>query len=584
MMTLRRLNGRAGTGGWRAGLLALGLPLALALGACSGDSPQPSTVTTQDTSSQPYPNLASVPDKPPPVSPEEIRASTAEGLAADRANAQYTGSLTADGTAQPAAQPPGPPPPEPVVKVSEVETTQTRITESGTIQSTDEVRTTVTETQGGVTTSETTVEDTEVDQTETQGGAIATAEVQEADADEILSNPQRNEDVQDADTVIDETDDDVAEQIAPSVGGAPAPSPSGTTTTPGGVTEVTSIVEVCKVAEPWERQAYGCDNLPAQPTAPAPQTAAQPTPTPAPAPAPAPAPSQVTSQSPSYTPAPAPAPAPTPAPAPATTAQPAPPPPPAYSPTPPAPAPGTPQVANTPPGQQAPLSINPPVGGGQVPQPTTQAAPTPAVPAQPQAPLAVTPTPAPAPAPASGGATTVTATADVCKVAEPWERQVYGCDNPAGQPVPQQATAPSVTPSTAGAAQPPLVPAPGTVGAGRVELVGVIFFAHGSSALDGRDAQVLQQIAQLHKQYGGIVRVVGNASARTGNMSPVDHELANFEVSMERAGAVAGMLQRYGVAATAIVTEARSDTAPVYHEFMPSGEAGNRRAEIYLEY
>jgi flagellar motor protein MotB len=27
-----------------------------------------------------------------------------------------------------------------------------------------------------------------------------------------------------------------------------------------------------------------------------------------------------------------------------------------------------------------------------------------------------------------------------------------------------------------------------------------------------------------------------------------------------------------------------ADEQPVYHEVMPSGEAGNRRAEIYIDY
>jgi flagellar motor protein MotB len=148
-------------------------------------------------------------------------------------------------------------------------------------------------------------------------------------------------------------------------------------------------------------------------------------------------------------------------------------------------------------------------------------------------------------------------------------------------PTPAPAAAP--IPATV-SAQPPLVPSQGTVGSGRVDLVGVIFFAHGSSALDGRDAQVLAQIAQLHKQYGGIVRIIGNASARTGTLSQAEHDIANFEVSMERGGAVAAKLSSYGVASTSIIVEARSDSQPIYHEFMPTGEAGNRRAEIYLEY
>jgi hypothetical protein len=32
-----------------------------------------------------------------------------------------------------------------------------------------------------------------------------------------------------------------------------------------------------------------------------------------------------------------------------------------------------------------------------------------------------------------------------------------------------------------------------------------------------------------------------------------------------------------------LVVDAISDAQPVYFEFMPTGEAGNRRAEIYLE-
>jgi outer membrane protein OmpA-like peptidoglycan-associated protein len=255
---------------------------------------------------------------------------------------------------------------------------------------------------------------------------------------------------------------------------------------------------------------------------------------------------------------------------------------PAYSSTPPAPASGTPTAPT--PGQQAPLAISPPVGGSaQTVPPAVSPTPTytpPATPVQPQ------PTQPAAAQPAPGG---TPSNAELCRVAQPWEREVYGCDKPAGT---QQSTAPAYTapsytaptPTPAPATQPGAVAAQGTIGAGKVDLVGVIFFANGSAALDGRDAQVLQQIAQLHKQYGGVIRVVGNASSRTNNMDPANHEVANFEVSMERAGAVAAMLARYGVAPGAIITEARSDSAPIYHEFMPTGEAGNRRAEIYLEY
>jgi len=45
---------------------------------------------------------------------------------------------------------------------------------------------------------------------------------------------------------------------------------------------------------------------------------------------------------------------------------------------------------------------------------------------------------------------------------------------------------------------------------------------------------------------------------------------------------VAGELMRLGVAKDKIVVAAVSDAEPMYYEIMPSGEAGNRRTEIYL--
>jgi flagellar motor protein MotB len=38
-----------------------------------------------------------------------------------------------------------------------------------------------------------------------------------------------------------------------------------------------------------------------------------------------------------------------------------------------------------------------------------------------------------------------------------------------------------------------------------------------------------------------------------------------------------------GVERADIQVEARGDRDPVYHEFMPTGEAGNRRAEVFVQ-
>lgn len=112
----------------------------------------------------------------------------------------------------------------------------------------------------------------------------------------------------------------------------------------------------------------------------------------------------------------------------------------------------------------------------------------------------------------------------------------------------------------------------------------VIYFAHGSARIDAQDRQVLQDIATLQRQRNAQVRVVGHASARTGNQAPQEHQIANFNVSLKRANAVAAALVSLGVAQNMVTTEARADAQPIFHEFMPNGEAGNRRAEIFLEF
>ena len=152
-------------------------------------------------------------------------------------------------------------------------------------------------------------------------------------------------------------------------------------------------------------------------------------------------------------------------------------------------------------------------------------------------------------------------------------------------PSPTQATtviakpaqgAPSVTQQAATA---PLVAQPRTS-----ELAGIIYFAHGSDSLNDNDRNVLRDIFALSRERNARIRVIGHASARTGTVDPVQHQVANLEVSQRRAEAVTAALIRMGATRNRIRSEARADTLPVYHEFMPTGEAGNRRVEIFLEY
>lgn len=112
--------------------------------------------------------------------------------------------------------------------------------------------------------------------------------------------------------------------------------------------------------------------------------------------------------------------------------------------------------------------------------------------------------------------------------------------------------------------------------------VATIQFPNGSSALSSYDRKILSDVAKLQKQNNGVLRIVGHASQRTRNMDPSQHAITNLKVSEKRANRVANILRQMGVSSNQVLVAAVGDNQPVFLEVMPSGEAGNRRAEIYL--
>ncbi|MEQ8321421.1 MAG: OmpA family protein [Rhodospirillales bacterium] len=112
--------------------------------------------------------------------------------------------------------------------------------------------------------------------------------------------------------------------------------------------------------------------------------------------------------------------------------------------------------------------------------------------------------------------------------------------------------------------------------------VATILFKNGSSGLDANDRKILADVARLQRENNATVRVIGHASQRTRNLDISTHKMANYKVSIKRANQVATELQRMGIASEKILTAAVGDNHPIYLEVMPSGEAGNRRTEIYL--
>ncbi len=127
---------------------------------------------------------------------------------------------------------------------------------------------------------------------------------------------------------------------------------------------------------------------------------------------------------------------------------------------------------------------------------------------------------------------------------------------------------------------------PGEPGGGptRSGSAAVVRFPAGSASLVPAARDTLRLVADLHREQGGTIRVIGHASTRTREMPVERHKMVNFGVSLRRAQVVADALIRLGVTPEAISVGAMSDNEPIYHEWMPSGEAGNRRAEIFLDY
>lgn len=172
--------------------------------------------------------------------------------------------------------------------------------------------------------------------------------------------------------------------------------------------------------------------------------------------------------------------------------------------------------------------------------------------------------------------------------AAPMPEEMPAVPEPALMEQPQMAALPPVGETTAspvtvdmGAldSAPAPTTAPALIGGGQP--IGLIYFDHASASLDREAKSVLRNVAQIASN-GGTVKIIGHASMRTATTDLTEHKLVNFDVSVARAGAVANELIRLGVSPDKVQIASASDELPVFYEFMPTGEAGNRRTEIYL--
>ncbi len=113
----------------------------------------------------------------------------------------------------------------------------------------------------------------------------------------------------------------------------------------------------------------------------------------------------------------------------------------------------------------------------------------------------------------------------------------------------------------------------------------VVYFPSDVAAVGPQGKAQVELAVEAWRAHGGngYIRVVGHSSSRTGNMPVEKHLELIFSRSQAYANAVARELIHAGVPADKVLIEAVGDTQPVYYESMPQGEAGNRRAEIFIQ-
>ena len=115
--------------------------------------------------------------------------------------------------------------------------------------------------------------------------------------------------------------------------------------------------------------------------------------------------------------------------------------------------------------------------------------------------------------------------------------------------------------------------------------VATINFYSGSSQVDGSGLSKIKKVAKIAREREAKIKIVGHASKRTRDMPLAKHKLVNFNISDKRAQSVADIfIKKYKFPSNNILTEAVSDTKPLFKENMPAGTKANQRTEIFLIY
>ena len=217
------------------------------------------------------------------------------------------------------------------------------------------------------------------------------------------------------------------------------------------------------------------------------------------------------------------------------------------------------------------------------PQPVPQPAPVPQAAPQPAPQPAPAPQPvqAPQPAPAPSPSPSQTQTAQVAPQVAPQPAPAPQPLTPSQSSAPAPASAPPPSPDVAQSAP----AAAATAAATRTQMIATIYFPSGGARLTERDREILTQVAGIYSRDNGKrVVIVGHSSRSGASGDESQQALVNYKVSLDRAAAVGQALVSAGIPINQIVVDARGSKELKYSEETPAGEAGNRRAEVFLQY
>ena len=188
------------------------------------------------------------------------------------------------------------------------------------------------------------------------------------------------------------------------------------------------------------------------------------------------------------------------------------------------------------------------------------------------------------------------------KLAADTQATTYRPDTAASPPVPappaplpqgfitaeQPVQLPAMVPSAPAAAevgaaearQPAAAPAFGTLGT--AQRLAIVLFREGSSAIDPAQMAKLKPVVQLLDERGGTLQIVGYASRQAAAGDAAEDKIANFNLSLDRANAVASALMRLGAEPSDLIVSAEGDNAPVAAVAGLSRASANQRADIYI--